>query len=1332
MKNDVHAISLNFRCSRSYLSLNDRVTLYLDIVNNLDVAVENIDIQTLFDNKYLIMVQNLFNCNDNTSAVVKIDKLNPREHTRIECSLELHHIPVDLKVSISSKISYNTEIDGQFIQEEIETNVINIKIYNIKIQDFLISSNKNFYRIGEIIEYTIDISNIGNIAAQNVLIKDFIPKDSSFIDDSIKFIGDGELFYLEKGLLINKINENSAIKINFKVSINSNMQNDCIKSRAVLEYRDYSKNNSDGKLNKIESNLHQIFISSGSVFSKNGAFVHNVDKEIAYLNEIINNKIVIKNKNKIKIKRATFKDCVNENLEYVKNTLTINGIPRFCENIYEGILLEDINLEEVVITYKTKVINISKSGKIDLNSKIYYVLDSEYEISKELIDKCTENSFFVYGAVINSKKGNFKRNQDRDLITIGEMINCSIDIENTGNLDARNLILKENIIDEVEFVERSFFINDKNIEIINLKEEINLGCLKSQEKFNIKYKLKSNTFTGKDKSLSSCLNFECLLLNGNLTKENEKSNSCNIKIEGADLTSLNKKVDKKLCKVNDILTFSLNLKNKGNIEALDIKIKDEKNDHLEFLKNSLYLNNDILENENIYDGVWKDILEIGEEIDICYKMKVVSLPKSNYTLSKTDLSYIHLINDKEIPKNEFLKSNDVKIVVVNPNLLIKDINSSYKNKIPMKYSINDNEIPFRILIKNDGNMLINEINFSEFIGNQLEFVKGSFKLDDIPLDDTKFIKNLKIKDLDCQDYREISFSLKPTNIENCKENLKVKSEIKYNFINSLNNELQEEIISFEEYIVIVKPKLKALKEVNKTFLLEGEEITETLILSNLGNFEIEEIEVVLPKYDFLSQKEDTLIIDNSVINDFPKDNKVKVGKLSPNEIRKISLRYEILNSTLNNINLTESKVLGKIKIIDNNVLNNINVLSNSLNILAVKNSIKLEQSISNEIILAGDNIKYFLNVKNTGNTLCKNAILNINIPKDLIYMENSLSINNSFRRDIRDFNNINLGNIKINETMKLSITFNVDKGIQNNLVKFKANINGECILLNKYSDYKYFKSDDLNLKIEKCSVNIYRNSDVTSLEVGDKILISSVISNEGSLDLQDVVFYEKENPFLNFIEDSLKINNKPIYLNESLYDGINVGEIKRGTNITVESEYEYTNGGFSGVIESFSSVDFSRINPSTLNFERFSITSNPLSIEKAMSLFKSVNVNGEIELSSDDPNVLEVSNLIINPSILNYYPIQTIKNRSYDNQILTGKKMIIEGVIEEKIEYVVDGEFSALYFIEKSTPFSTFIVMPEDNDYDNIIFECKVEDVHFKETNSRRIFRDINFVIEGY
>ena len=1330
MKNDVHAISLSFRCSRSYLSLKDKVTLYLDIINNLDVPIKNVNIQTFFDNKYLRMVENIFNCNDNRSSIIKIDKIGPLEHTRIECSLELYYIPKELKLPLFSKVSYNAEIDGEFVSDEVETNIINIKIYNIKIENFIITSNKKFYTTGEIIEYTINVSNIGNVTAQNILIKDFIPENTTFIENSIKFLGDGELFFIEKGLLINKIAESSTIKINFMTKINSNIQNDYIKNKAILEYKDYSKDNLNGKINKIESNLDEVFINSGAIFSNKGAFIHKVDKEIAYLNEIINHKIVINNQNKVKIKRACFKDEKNQNLEYIKNTLTINGIPKNYENIYEGVILEDINLGEVIITYKTKAIDVPESSKVNLNSKIYYVIDNECETSKELSDKCEENSFFIYGAII--KKQDFKRHQDKNLIAIGETIDCALEIKNSGNLDAINLILKENIISEMSLVEDSFFINSKKIKKINLNEDIEIGCLKPKESINIKYKLRANIFIKEFKDLSSSLKYECLLLNGNIIKENIKSNILSIKVEGADLTSLKKEVDKKLCKVNDILSFNLSVKNKGNVEALDIKIKDKKNEYLEFLENSLYLNNNLLKNENIYEGIWKDILEIGEELNLSYKAKVISLPESSYIFSKSNLSFIHLINDKSTLKNGFEESNDLKIVVINPSLIIKDINAINKDNKPVKYSIDNNEIPFKLLIKNNGNMLINELEFLEIISDELEFISSSFKINDKVLDDSNFFNGFKIKNLDSQEYIEISFILKPRNNENLKDDLKVKSTIKYKFIDSLSEDLKEEIVHFEEDIFIIRPKLKVIKEVNKTLLAEGEEVTETLTLSNMGNFDLEDIEVYLPIYEFLEPRKGTLNIDNSIIEDFPIDNKILIKKLSSNEIKKISLRHKILNFNLNNMILKPSKVIGKVKIKDVNILDNVSAFSNSINISAIKNSIILEQNFSSNTVLSGDDIRYFLNIKNTGNTIYKNAILDINIPKGLINFENAIYINSSLRDDIINLNKIPIGDIKVNEVIKISIIFNVNKDIEASSLKLNSNINGECILLNKYSDYREFKSNDLNLKIEKCKVNLYRSSNITSVEIGDRILINSVISNEGSLDLKDIVFYEEENSFLDFIEDSLKINNKSLCLNESIYNGVNIGDIKKGDSVVLECEYEYINGGLSGVIETFSSIDFSRINPTTLSFERFNIKSNSLNIEKAMSLFKTMNINGEIEISESDPKILEVSNLIINPSILSYYPIETIKNRSYDNQILTGKKMIIEGIVEEKIEYIVDDEFSALYFIEKITPFSTFIVMPENNDYDNIDFECKTIDVYFTSIDSRTIFRDINFIIEGY
>ena len=51
---------------------------------------------------------------------------------------------------------------------------------------------------------------------------------------------------------------------------------------------------------------------------------------------------------------------------------------------------------------------------------------------------------------------------------------------------------------------------------------------------------------------------------------------------------------------------------------------------------------------------------------------------------------------------------------------------------------------------------------------------------------------------------------------------------------------------------------------------------------------------------------------------------------------------------------------------------------------------------------------------------------------------------------------------------------------------------------------------------------------------------------------------------------------------------------------------------------------------------------------------------------------------------------------SREGQILTGWKLIIEGVLDHKIEYVADLPEQSVHSAHFRVPFSTFIILPED------------------------------------
>ncbi|MEG2354357.1 MAG: DUF3794 domain-containing protein, partial [Clostridium sp.] len=98
--------------------------------------------------------------------------------------------------------------------------------------------------------------------------------------------------------------------------------------------------------------------------------------------------------------------------------------------------------------------------------------------------------------------------------------------------------------------------------------------------------------------------------------------------------------------------------------------------------------------------------------------------------------------------------------------------------------------------------------------------------------------------------------------------------------------------------------------------------------------------------------------------------------------------------------------------------------------------------------------------------------------------------------------------------------------------------------------------------------------------------------------------------------------------------------------------------------------------------------------------------------------------------VLKFHMIKTPVIRSNEGQILTGYKLIVHGVINEVIEYTADEAEQSVHSAHYSIPFTTFIVLPENYSSGNVEVHPVVEDIYFKQVDSRTVFANATILIK--
>jgi hypothetical protein len=136
---------------------------------------------------------------------------------------------------------------------------------------------------------------------------------------------------------------------------------------------------------------------------------------------------------------------------------------------------------------------------------------------------------------------------------------------------------------------------------------------------------------------------------------------------------------------------------------------------------------------------------------------------------------------------------------------------------------------------------------------------------------------------------------------------------------------------------------------------------------------------------------------------------------------------------------------------------------------------------------------------------------------------------------------------------------------------------------------------------------------------------------------------------------------------------------------------------------------------------------------KTVSVFKQLTVSERLELPEEKPDIEQIIKIIAQVEITSTRVIRTPVGQSLEGQILSGFKLIVEGEVIQKIEYVADECSQAVHAAHFETPFTTFIVLPASYCIGAPVpVTPYMEDISIELVDKRSIFKNITILYKRF
>lgn len=133
----------------------------------------------------------------------------------------------------------------------------------------------------------------------------------------------------------------------------------------------------------------------------------------------------------------------------------------------------------------------------------------------------------------------------------------------------------------------------------------------------------------------------------------------------------------------------------------------------------------------------------------------------------------------------------------------------------------------------------------------------------------------------------------------------------------------------------------------------------------------------------------------------------------------------------------------------------------------------------------------------------------------------------------------------------------------------------------------------------------------------------------------------------------------------------------------------------------------------------------------APTTFTEIAIAETFKLPDAKPDIEQITKVTVDAVITSTNVVATPIGTAVGGSILTGAKLIIEGKLRQKIEYVANEPTQSVHAAEFETPFSTFVVIPLPTlpitpqlalKYP---VEAFIEDVYINQIDARTIFKNV-------
>ncbi|RDY28493.1 DUF11 domain-containing protein [Romboutsia weinsteinii] len=1131
--------------NRTKVRLNNVITYNFVISNTGNTVLKNI----LFTDK--VQSESSFNTGSvvvngeskssyNPNNGFSLSDIQIGQQTTVSFTVTVNSLPSENKLLNKADVDYSYYVDpnGSLTSKTTSSNTTTVFVY-----DTIMSANKMVdkatAKIGEILNFTIEIKNEGNVNANSVHFEDMLDPNIEFVQDSVYENGNQRTGYNPNdGFSLDDIDPNSTTTVTFKATVTTRPADNLIYNFASIDYQ-YTVDTDVINAN-IDTNTTKTYVAVGEL-----TLTKSVDKAYATVGDNIHYSIRIKNTGSVAATNLNFKDIISASASFNTNSVVVDGLPQLDFNPIDGFTLSDLLPNEYhTVTFSIKVDSLPASGKIENSADTTFT----YQLTPtDTPVDATATSNKVTTLILLGKL-TVTKTVDKAYETVGNNLTYTIKIANEGNTNSTNVFVQDLIQIDARFVNGSVIVNGVSKPTYDPNIGFNLDDIPANDTATVSFVVTVQSIPPVDYTIynHSLINYEFYVDPSNLPVQKQSISNTVATIINVGSLVATKSVSKSYATIGDVLTYTINVFNSGNVLAKNVNFRDVIPNGLIFVQNSVSINGISYQGYDPYESFTLGNIVSGDTVVVKFDVNVTSLQIPSLVSNTAQLTFAYKVNP----------SGDDIYAQANSNSVTTQINvGSLKltKSVDLNYVTKGDVLTYKVIVNNDGNVDTKNVIFTDNLQSDLTFNQGSVKIDGTAYPDYNPINGFRLGDIASLGSVTVTFTATVVEqpIRNSVLNFAIASfsyKIDPNGSDYSHSAQSNTVSSF-----IIMPILVNIKTVDKTYSTLQDTLNYSILVKNAGNTTINQLFFSDVLSNGATFKASTVTIDGVSYSTYDPI----VGFNLPNDLvagNTSLIKFQaIINAIPSPPQVTNYAVSnGMYKINPQGVDYPISATSNTVTTNINVGNLSNTKSVDKMYAKVNDTVSYTSTITNIGNINATNIRFIDSLQNEVTYISGTVRINNVLYPALDPTLGFDLSDLAAGQTVTVAFDAKINSlptppyitNISQTQFSYKVDPSGSLATNTQFSN-----SVTTNVVLGKITTSKIVDKPIAT--IGDTLVYTVTLTNVGNVIDNDVYFQDIPSTGARFTSGSVKING----INQTSYDptaGFSLGDIGIGEVVTVE------------------------------------------------------------------------------------------------------------------------------------------------------------------------------------